>query len=68
MVIKAPETERRKLLEDAMLGSLLNPGSSGDSAELNHGSQTVAGRRRPIKVQNVSFHLRLILHTQASVP
>lgn len=100
----------REAVKRCSAGSLLNTGSSDDLTELNHGSQTATGRRRPrkvtnlplrvrsvssngssveyanmyvcvracmyvcwafchvIQVQNVSFHLRLILHIQASVP
>ncbi|XP_073792921.1 uncharacterized protein [Danio rerio] len=39
----------REAVKRCNAGSLLKLGSSGDLAQLNHGSQTAMGRRRPIK-------------------
>ncbi len=36
-------------------GSLFKPGSSGNLAELNHGSQSATGRKRPTKVTKCKF-------------
>lgn len=50
----------REAVKRCNAGSLLNTGSSGDLTELNHGSQTATGRRRPIKVTDFPLRVRSV--------
>lgn len=58
---------RNRAREAVNAGSLLNPGSSGDLTELNHGSQTATGRRRLIKVTNLPLKVHSVSSNGSSV-